>query len=94
MRAVLLLRRVQLHVYRFRRRINIEFIAERLIFRGDYLNLHGSLRNRWEVRNAMQVGMNLPMDGFAFAQLRDLMRAEKIENDIRVFDGLVELISY
>ena len=67
MRAVLLLRGVQLDIDFLFRRIKLKLLPERLIIFLDHLDLDRALRNRWEGGDSMQVRVHLPMHRFALS---------------------------
>ena len=92
MRAVLLLRRIQLDIHLLFLGVYVKLLSERLIVFFDHLELDGALRDRWEAGDTFQVRMHLPMHRFMLSQFDDLSRPEEIENDHRVFDGFIVLI--
>lgn len=93
-RAVLLLRRVQLDVNGLLVGIDIDLLPVRLIIFCNHLQFDGSLRHRWKLRVSMLIGMHFPMHRPAFAKFLNLVLAAEIENHSCVHNRLIMLICH
>jgi len=91
-RGVLFLRRVQLNIYALLICIDIKLFAERLMIFRYNLQLYRALRNWRKMGQSVLVRMHFPMRLPSPSKLRDLVRAEKIENHGCVIYRLIPLV--